>query len=912
MAKREGLSKSESPSEGECGEDMTERERAERMVSESEQRFRSLIEETGVGVAIIDLTGTFTYVNGALAELLGYSVAELCGRRFSEFLHSDDIENVTKLFLKAISSPIESETIEFRVMRRDGRILHLMSKPTRNMIDGRTVGFQAIIIDITERKRVEEALRRSEAEYRAVVESQTELICRYKADGTFTFINEAYCRYFGKKPEELIGHRFMPLPPEDRENVRKKLASISPDNPMVTYEQRVVLSSGEVRWQEWTDRGIFDDKLRLVEYQSVGHDITERKRAEEELRRERDRAQTYLDVAGVMMLAIDAEGQIILLNRRGCEILGCSAQEAVGKSWVDNFIPPATRDEVKAVWKSIMEGKLEQVEYHENPVLTSRGEERVMAWQNTPLKDAEGRIIGILSSGNDITERKRVEDALRTGEENFKALAENAFDGILIATGEGVHVYANERAAEITGYSVAELLRTTIKELAHPDESEKMLERYRRRLEGEDVRNPVETVITRKDGRSLPIELAGARTIWQHKPVDMVFIRDITERKRMQDEIRRHSAHLEELVFERTKKLAESERRFRELSDLLPQIVFEIDENGNVEYMNRAGFAATGLSEEEFSRGLSAFHFLAPAEHDRATRGIQRVIAGEAIGEREFTVLRKDGIRFPALVYTAPIIREGKTVGLRGIAVDITQRKRAEEELAKSQRLATIGELAAIVGHDLRNPLTGIAGATYNLRRHLGRRIDSETREALEIIEQDIQHSDKIINDLLEYSKEIHLDLREASAKSITKDALAHAKIPAKIRMVDSTQNQPKILIDADKMRRVFVNLIKNAVDAMPKGGTLRITSKKTDSNLEIIFADTGTGMTKEAKEKIWSPLFTTKATGIGLGLPIAKSLVEAHGGSITAESKAGKGSSFTVTLPIRSNSESKEVRGKK
>ena len=208
----------------------------------------------------------------------------MLGRRFEEFLHPDDIENVTKLFLKAISSPIESETIEFRVMHRDGRVLHLMSKPTRYMIDGRTVGFQAIIIDITE--------------------------------------------------------------------------------------------------------------------------------------------------------------------------------------------------------------------------------------------------------------RKRAQDALRESQENFEAVARNAFDGILVGTEEGVHVYANKRAAEITGYSVAELLRTTIKDLAHPDEFEKISERYRRRLEGRALPNPYETVIIRKDGRSLPIELAGARTIWQRKPADMVFFRDIAERKRMEEEIR--------------------------------------------------------------------------------------------------------------------------------------------------------------------------------------------------------------------------------------------------------------------------------------------------------------------------------------------------------------------------------------
>jgi PAS domain S-box-containing protein len=158
------------------------------------------------------------------------------------------------------------------------------------------------------------------------------------------------------------------------------------------------------------------------------------------------------------------------------------------------------------------------------------------------------------------------------------------------------------------------------------------------------------------------------------------------ENARLMEQERRHTTELEKLVFERTGKLAESERRFRELADLLPQIIFEIDENGNVEYMNRAGFAATGLSEEEFSRrGLNAFHFLAPTEHDRATRGIQRVIAGEMIGEREFTVLRRDGTRFPVHVYTAPITREGKTFGLRGIAIDITERKRLEQKLRDSE-----------------------------------------------------------------------------------------------------------------------------------------------------------------------------------------------------------------------------------
>ena len=157
------------------------------------------------------------------------------------------------------------------------------------------------------------------------------------------------------------------------------------------------------------------------------------------------------------------------------------------------------------------------------------------------------------------------------------------------------------------------------------------------------------------------------------------------ENARLMEQERRHTTELERLVFERTKNLEVSEIRFRELSDLLPQIVFEIDGNGNVEYMNRAGFAAIGLSEEEFSRGLNAFRVLAPAEHERATRGIQRMMTGEMMGEREFAVLRKDGTAFPVIVYAAPIMREGKSAGLRGIAVDITDRKRAEDRASRCQ-----------------------------------------------------------------------------------------------------------------------------------------------------------------------------------------------------------------------------------
>lgn len=222
-----------------------------------------------------------------------------------------------------------------------------------------------------------------------------------------------------------------------------------------------------------------------------------------------------------------------------------------------------------------------------------------------------------------------------------------------------------------------------------------------------------------------------------------------------------------------------------------------------------------------------------------------------------------------------------------------------QSKLLKAERLAAIGEIAAMVGHDLRNPLTGIAGAAYYLKMKSGIKRDKKSNEMLEIIEKDVEYSNKIVNDLLDYSRDIHLELKKTTPKAIMKETLSLVKIPHKIQLSDSTSDKPRIKVDTEKMKRVFVNLIKNAIDAMPEGGKLMIKNNTVDDQLEMVFTDTGIGMTKEVLQKLWSPLFTTKAKGMGFGLPICKRVVEAHGGTISVKSTAGKKTTFTVTVPI-------------
>ena len=234
----------------------------------------------------------------------------------------------------------------------------------------------------------------------------------------------------------------------------------------------------------------------------------------------------------------------------------------------------------------------------------------------------------------------------------------------------------------------------------------------------------------------------------------------------------------------------------------------------------------------------------------------------------------------------------------------------AQNMLLKAQRLATIGELAGMVGHDLRNPLTGIAGATYYLKNKLLNSTNDREKEMFETIEKAIVYSNKIINDLLDYSREIRLELCETEPKSLLTETLSLIQVPQRIEIVDEMKNEPLIKVDKEKMKRVFTNIIKNAFDAMPDGGKLTARSKKQDGYVVLTFSDTGMGMTEEVIKQLWTPLFTTKAKGMGFGLPICKRIVEAHGGKIAVESVKGTGSTFTMTLPLvaRKNEEKENV----
>ncbi len=266
--------------------EIAERRQTEVALRQSEEQFRRVFDEAPLGMGLTGFDGCFFKVNRALQDMLGYTESELKALACRDITHPEDWERVLPYLDQVHTGEIESFQIEERFFKKNQEILwgNLTSMVLKDEA-GEVLYGLGMLENITERKQALEALKKSEACYRAIVEDQTELICRYKPDTTLTFVNDAYCRYFGQQRSEAIGRSFMLLiPEEDQEWVTQNINSVSQAQPIVTYEHRVILPSGEIRWQQWTDRAvIFDEQGNIIEYQAVGQDITERKQAEVEI-----------------------------------------------------------------------------------------------------------------------------------------------------------------------------------------------------------------------------------------------------------------------------------------------------------------------------------------------------------------------------------------------------------------------------------------------------------------------------------------------------------------------------------------------------------------------------------------------------------------------------------------------------
>lgn len=364
------------------------------------------------------------------------------------------------------------------------------------------------------------------------------------------------------------------------------------------------------------------------------------------------------------------------------------------------------------------------------------------------------------------------------------------------------------------------------------------------------------------------------------------------------------------------------------IAENVPYAILPVDINGKVIYWNRAAERIFGYTAKEIvGEPLTK---IMPKGFELKIKGTKAAIKSPlGYGNFETIGIRKDGSKLPLefsysmletkkgvlLVIIARDVRKqkekerkikGQMESLKGLLeLTVKELKQAQAKLLQSERMAAIGELAGMVAHDLRNPLMGIAGAAYYLKTHAHSKLDDTERRMLKIIEENVAYSNKILSDLQDYSKEVKLELKETSVKALLKDGLSSLTVPSNIQVIDKTKDCHRLMADVNKMKRVFINIIKNAVEAMPKGGKLTVISKRKKDKIEISFSDTGIGIPPDVLAKVGKPLVTTKAKGMGFGLAICNRIIEAHKGKLSIESEPSKGTTVKIKLPIAQNSKS-------
>jgi|GEM_PF-1001533 PAS domain S-box len=448
-------------------------------------------------------------------------------------------------------------------------------------------------------------------------------------------------------------------------------------------------------------------------------------------------------------------------------------------------------------------------------------------------------------------------------------------DSFILATVNANILKANERLVEFSGYSKDELIGQPIAKLGgqYTEAWSELLAKLERER---TVRN-YELTMQTKSGETRYVFFSGSIILSKNGgPIGLTCVlHDVTERKTAEQELANTKNYLETL-----------------LNSMLTGVLVIDGNTHKIVDVNSAALSMIGLRREEVV-GRVCHNFVCSAECGKCPI----TDLGFSVHDAEKILLTPNGQR-QVLKSVTKLDRHDQTLLIENF-VDISQRKTMEEQLIKAQRLASIGELAGQLGHDLRNPLAGIKNGVYLVRKKGSGMTEEERREILKIIEAAIEDSNRIVTSLIEYSNEMMLTPELTTPKRLVSNALTKLTVPSHIVVENNVLDETPTLLDTAYMENTFLAILNNAIQATPEKGTVKIEAHATKSSILFCFTDTGIGIPEDIQSRLFAPLVTTKAKGMGMSLAICKRVVEAHAGKIAIKSKVGLGTTVNITLPI-------------
>lgn len=508
----------------------------------------------------------------------------------------------------------------------------------------------------------------------------------------------------------------------------------------------------------------------------------------------------------------------------------------------------------------------------------------------------------LASCSQKVKESRWLSNAARSESSLYRQFFANADDIIFTLDLKGRFTSINAAGEHLTGYSTKEILSLSLRSLVVPEHAEIIDEMWRKRLAGA-ITTPYSVEVACKNGERIFIEINHWLVRKNGEPISVHGIaRDCTFRKRAND------------------ALTNSENRFKELADMLPQAVYECDLEGRFTFLNKASYKMFGYSTEEYTSEFNVFQMLHADELERARTNLRLLFEGKGRDGNEYMAKRKDGSCFPVLIFPSLIYRDNRPVGFRGLLIDLTEQRNLEAQLRQSQKMECIGQLAAGIAHDFNNILTIVHGHASMMIAKQG--IPPSMADSLGQIISATRRATDLIRQLLAFGRK---QILKPSAMDLNKvvtgiSALLPRLLGENISLnIQCAQRLPAIKADITLIEQVLMNLAVNARDAMPSGGQLSISTSlcNFDANeigrhseaqvgrfVRLTVADNGCGMHKATMDRIFEPFFTSKeqGKGSGLGLATVYGIVKQHSGWIEVRSEINKGTTFDVYLPASTN----------
>ena len=633
-----------------------------------------------------------------------------------------------------------------------------------------------------------------------------------------------------------------------------------------------------------------------------------------DVRRLEEKYRDLIENSPEMIHQVDRSGRFVHVNQTELAKLGYSMDDMLAMHLWD-IVPQERGEEIRSYLEGLAGQGRNRVE---TVFLTRAGSPIDVEINSTALFDPPtGKLVYSRAFVRDISQRKLLEQQIQrytvrleqtvaertrevsASQARYKALFDLAPDSVFTLDPEGSVTSVNRRVEQVFGYPESDAIGPAFLEIVRDDDRERTRHSIEKVILGEERVPTQEIVVIHRSGPARTVEMDLIRVPDGRTPSVMVQLRDITERKRLEGQLEEYREALELKVKARTSEIEETKRYLESLLENANDVIYTLDADQRFTYVN-SKVETWGYKKEDLI-GRPYLSLLAKRHRGRRLKNTLD-IGNKQVYEVE--VVGRSGEVRSVMVSVSPLLNpSGHIQGVLGIARDMTETKRLEQQIRSSEKLASVGKLAAGVAHEINNPLGGILNCLYNLRK--GTLSPGRQEEYLISMEDGLRRVQKIVRQLLEFSQQHEPERTPTDLNAVIDRVLVltnHAFVSNQIRLdKQMDRSLPSVMVDRHMMEQVLMNLILNAIQAIKGGGIITIRTRAQDGAFAVDVEDTGCGIPQTVLPHIFDPFFTTKGTGegTGLGLSVSLGIVEKHGGQILVSSEVGKGSVFTISLPL-------------